>query len=217
MSRERILNFKFIELFYSLIIIKYKMFENVKNETTKERYIKAIDFLRRNMKGVEYTGDNKFFITEFDAVIKFLSDFSDLSVHRYAVIIRLLIPSINDVSEEEKELAIKKYLFVMKQVYKKKRVVQPSHIDEKLRKINRTRIKGSRFAEKTYLEKKHEFEEAVEKAKQIAQVLNTEITENVHDQILSYTKLINLNEVTVNGYEKKMIQLFRDYLPDSEQ
>ena len=56
--------------------------------------------------------------------------------------------------------------------------------------------------------------EAVEKAKQIAQVMNTEITENVHDQIWSYTKLIHLNEVTVNGYEKKMIQLFRDYLPD---
>ena len=36
----------------------------------------------------------------------------------------------------------------------------------------------------------------------------------MHDQILSYTKLINLNEVTVHGYEKKMIQLFRDYLPD---
>ena len=47
------------------------MFENVKNETTRERYIKAIDFLRRNMKGIEYNGDNKFFITEFDAVIKF--------------------------------------------------------------------------------------------------------------------------------------------------
>ena len=51
----------------------------------------------------------------------------------------------------------------MKQLYKKKRVVQPSHIDEKLRKINRTHLKGSRFAEKTYLEKKHEFEEAVKK------------------------------------------------------
>ena len=62
------------------MIIKHKMFENVKNETTRERYIKAVDFLRRNMKGIEYTGDNKFFITEFDAVIKFLSDFSDLSV-----------------------------------------------------------------------------------------------------------------------------------------
>ena len=72
------------------------------------------------MKGIEYTGDNKFFSTEFDAVIQFLSDFSDLSVHRYAVIIRLLIPSIHGVSEEEKELAIKKYLFVMKQLYKKK-------------------------------------------------------------------------------------------------
>ena len=47
MSRERILNFKFIELFYSLIIIKHKMFENVKNENTRERYITAIDFLRR--------------------------------------------------------------------------------------------------------------------------------------------------------------------------
>ena len=101
----------------------------------------------------------------------------------------------------------------MKQVYKKKRVVQPSHIDEKLRKINRTRLKGSRFAEKTYLEQKNEFEEAFQKAKQIAETINTEITENVHDQILSYTKLINLNKVTVNGYEKKMIQLFRDYLP----
>ena len=33
--------------------------------------------------------------------------------------------------------------------------------------------------------------------------MNTEITENVPDQILLYTKLINLNEVTVNGYEKK--------------
>ena len=82
------------------------MFENVKNENTKQRYIKAIDFLRRNMKEIEYNGDNKFFITEFDAVIKFLSDFSELSVHRYAVIIRLLIPSINDVTDEEKELAI---------------------------------------------------------------------------------------------------------------
>ena len=159
------------------------MFESVQNKNTRERYIKAIDFLRRNMKGVEYTGDNKFFITEFDEVIKFLSKFSDLSVHRYAVIIRLLIPSINNVTDEEKQLSIKKYLFVMKQLYKKKRVVQPSHIDEKLRKINRTRLKGSRFAEKTYLEKKHEFEEAVEKAKQIAETINTEIKENVHDQI----------------------------------
>ena len=51
------------------------------------------------MKGVEYNGDNKFFITEFDEVIKFLSKFSDLSVHRYAVIIQLLIPSINDVND----------------------------------------------------------------------------------------------------------------------
>ena len=164
---------------------------------------KGVDFLRRNMKGVEYTGDNKFFITEFDAVIKFLSDFSEVSVHRYAVIIRLLIPSIHGISSEEKDLAIKKYLFVMKQLYKKKRVVQPSHIDEKLRKINRTRLKGTRFSEPTYLEKKQRFEEAEEKAKQIAQVIGTEITENVHDQILSYTKLIHLNEVTVNGYEKK--------------
>ena len=79
------------------------MVQNIKNENTKQQYIKAIDFLRRNMKGVEYTGDNKFFITEFDEVIKFLSKFSDTSVHRYAVIIRLLIPSIHDVSKEEKE------------------------------------------------------------------------------------------------------------------
>ena len=49
------------------------MFESVQNKNTREWYIKAIDFLRRNMKGVEYTGDNKFFITEFDEVIKFLS------------------------------------------------------------------------------------------------------------------------------------------------
>ena len=130
------------------------MFENVKNENTHEKYIKGVDFLRRNMKGVEYTGDNKFFITEFDAVIKFLSDSSELSVHRYAVIIQLLIPSIHGVSAEEKDLATKKYLFVMKQLYKKKRVVQPSHIDEKLRKINRTHVKGTRFSELTYLEKK---------------------------------------------------------------
>ena len=76
------------------------MFDNVKNENTREKYIKAIEFLRRNMKGVEYTGDNKFFITEFDAVIKFLSDFSELSVHRYAVIIRLLIPSVHGITRE---------------------------------------------------------------------------------------------------------------------
>ena len=38
------------------------MFENVKNETTREQYIKAIDFLRINIKGVEYTGDNNFLL-----------------------------------------------------------------------------------------------------------------------------------------------------------
>ena len=48
------------------------MFDNVKNEITREKYIKAIDFLRQNMKGIEYTGDYKFFITEFDAVVKFI-------------------------------------------------------------------------------------------------------------------------------------------------
>ena len=99
------------------------MFHNVKNKNTKEKYIKAIDFLRRNMKGVEYTGDNKFFVNEFDAVIKFLSDFSDLSVHRYAVIIQLLLPSIHGISAEEKELAIKKYLFVMKQFISKEELL----------------------------------------------------------------------------------------------
>ena len=49
----------------------------MKNKIIFKKYIKAIDFLRGNIRGVEYTGDNKFFITEFDAVIKFLSYFSE--------------------------------------------------------------------------------------------------------------------------------------------
>ena len=114
------------------------------------------------MKGVDYAGDNKFFVTEF--------------VHEYAVIIQLLSTSIPGVSTEEKEL------------YKKELLNLHTLMRNYIRLIKYA-LKES-IQRKTYLESAHKFEEALTnlKAKQIVQVINTEISDNVHDQILSCMK-----------------------------